>query len=146
MSFTVYVVGFAFSENFESVALIRKNRPEWQKGLLNGIGGQVDPYEGPHEAIVREVHEESGVMIEDWRHYATLNGKDFCVDMFACKTDQLPNMRSMTDEEIVITDTALIHVIKGDAVENLAWLVGLAIDSLHDGRPSFTMSQYPLKP
>jgi hypothetical protein len=36
-----YVVGFAFDTDGR-VALIRKNRPEWQAGRLNGIGGHVE--------------------------------------------------------------------------------------------------------
>lgn len=38
MDKTKYVVGFAFDLTLTMVALIRKNRPEWQMGLLNGIG------------------------------------------------------------------------------------------------------------
>ena len=33
-----YVAGFMFSEDRRLVALIRKSKPEWQKGKLNGIG------------------------------------------------------------------------------------------------------------
>lgn len=34
-----YVLGFAFGPNYKKVALLHKLRPEWQKGLLNGVGG-----------------------------------------------------------------------------------------------------------
>ena len=37
------VVGFAFTEDRRSVILIRKNRPEWQAGRLNGVGGHIEP-------------------------------------------------------------------------------------------------------
>ena len=37
---TKYVVGFMFSPDKQFVALIRKNRPEWQAGKLNGIAGK----------------------------------------------------------------------------------------------------------
>lgn len=33
------VLGFMFSPDCQSVALIEKNSPSWQKGSLNGIGG-----------------------------------------------------------------------------------------------------------
>jgi hypothetical protein len=34
------VAGFLFRNNDTEVALIRKNKPDWQKGKLNGIGGK----------------------------------------------------------------------------------------------------------
>ena len=49
---TEYVVGFAFDKKRENVALIQKNRPPWQKGKLNGIGGHIEA-----EAAVRWLRE-----------------------------------------------------------------------------------------
>jgi hypothetical protein len=37
-----YVAGLAFSEDGTRVALIRKNRPLWQIGFLNAIGGHIE--------------------------------------------------------------------------------------------------------
>jgi 8-oxo-dGTP diphosphatase len=37
-----YVLGFMFSSDHSEVALIRKRKPEWQRGKLNGIGGKCD--------------------------------------------------------------------------------------------------------
>ena len=50
-----YVVGFMFSEE------ILKNKPDWQAGRLNGVGGKVEPNEYPDQAMVREFEEETGV-------------------------------------------------------------------------------------
>jgi hypothetical protein len=36
-----YVVGFLFRNNLSEVALIKKDRPAWQAGHLNGIGGKL---------------------------------------------------------------------------------------------------------
>lgn len=36
---TFYVAGLAFSTDLQHVALIKKNRPDWQAGKFNGIGG-----------------------------------------------------------------------------------------------------------
>ena len=60
---TDYVVGFAFNstQNFNSVVLINKNRPDWQAGKYNGIGGHIEPGETTYEAITREFDEEAGV-------------------------------------------------------------------------------------
>lgn len=48
-----------FDEN--SVLLIQKNKPEWQKGFLNLLGGSVEKGELPEHAAVRELFEESGL-------------------------------------------------------------------------------------
>lgn len=55
-----YVAGFLFSENLLSVALIRKEKPAWQKGCLNAIGGKIEENETPFEAMKREFTEEAG--------------------------------------------------------------------------------------
>ena len=34
-----WVVGFIFNSDMDHVLLINKNRPDWQIGFLNGIGG-----------------------------------------------------------------------------------------------------------
>lgn len=59
----VYTCAFAFCE--ESVLLVRKAKPEWQKGLLNGIGGKVEPGESVLEATVREFKEETELWQEE---------------------------------------------------------------------------------
>ena len=59
-----YVAGFCFSECGGRVALIRKLKPEWQRGLLNGIGGKMEPGESLHSAMVREFEEETGAHVE----------------------------------------------------------------------------------
>lgn len=64
-----YVVGFLFSTNKKEVVLIKKNRPDWQKGLLNGIGGHIED-ETPLEAMKREFLEETGLKIEYWKQFA----------------------------------------------------------------------------
>lgn len=58
-----YVVGFIFSLDRQSVLLIRKNRPQWQLGKLNGIGGEIEKGETPHAAMTRECAEECGIVI-----------------------------------------------------------------------------------
>jgi 8-oxo-dGTP diphosphatase len=42
-----YVVGFLFNEGKTKVVLIKKNRPDWQKGYFNGVGGKIEGDETP---------------------------------------------------------------------------------------------------
>ena len=56
-----YVVGFLLNYDRTQVVLIRKNRPAWQAGHLNGVGGKIEMGETPIEAMTREFEEETGL-------------------------------------------------------------------------------------
>lgn len=60
------------------VALVLKAKPDWQKGKYNGVGGSVEPGETPHEAMVREFREETGIETasRDWSLFAVDEGPD----------------------------------------------------------------------
>lgn len=54
------MLGFAITRG--DVLLILKNRPDWQAGKLNGVGGKVEDYDlGPYAAMIREFYEETGI-------------------------------------------------------------------------------------
>ena len=71
---TNYVAGFLIDREARQIALIRKNRPEWQAGQLNGIGGHIEPGEVPREAMRREFMEETGFDSSLWEHFADVSG------------------------------------------------------------------------
>ena len=48
-----YVLGFIFNKDKTKIALIRKDRPEWQKGLLNAVGGKVEADETSVAASIK---------------------------------------------------------------------------------------------
>lgn len=144
-----YVSGFMFNDELTRVALIRKNKPEWQNGKLNGIGGKIEQGELTVGAMFREFFEETGVKtkVMKWIRYLVMRdagNKDFSVDFFCC-SGNLDTLHTTTDEEITIVDVALIHALRTDMIENLPWLIALAVDVLQDGRPSFTEVFYPSK-
>ena len=58
------VVGI-ITDNKE-ILLLRKNNPDWQKGLYNGIGGKVELNTTPLETIIKKCQEELGVNISNW--------------------------------------------------------------------------------
>jgi 8-oxo-dGTP pyrophosphatase MutT (NUDIX family) len=45
------VLGFVFNRDFSEVALILRNRPKWQAGHYNGIGGHIEDGENPYDAM-----------------------------------------------------------------------------------------------
>ncbi len=67
-----YVIGFAFHN--DSVLLIEKLKPDWQRGRLNGVGGKIEPNELPLDAMQREFFEECGIITAhtQWEPYAQI--------------------------------------------------------------------------
>src|ERR1700690_3869942 len=78
---TRFVLGFLFDPSRIAVLLIRKARPDWQRGKLNGIGGKIEVGEVPSQAMEREFREESGLTVKTWIHFGQFrSGSDlvFC--------------------------------------------------------------------
>lgn len=133
-----YSVGFLFSPDKTMVVLIKKNRPEWEKGLLNGVGGHIEENETPVEAMTREFREETGVMIpcEEWKLLTTLEGKrstkeeieEFKVWFFYAISNQFYKVKTVTDEKVIMLQ--LDDLYWKPTVYNLKWLIPLALDSL----------------
>jgi 8-oxo-dGTP diphosphatase len=130
-----YVVGFVFCG--DEVLLIRKARPTWQAGRLNGVGGHIEAGETPEQAMVREFEEETGWRIEGWEHFVTLTGDDsdadrqaaggtkFGVWFFSTQVvpEQIPAVNIVTDEP---TAWFKVTALPDEVLPNLRWLVPLA--------------------
>jgi 8-oxo-dGTP diphosphatase len=101
-----YVLGFAFDTHGERLALIRKNRPTWQAGRLNGIGGKLEPGESAIQAMVREFAEEAGVATKekDWRLLGALRGAHFQVWVYGSRLPAalFDKLTSLTDEKVEV--------------------------------------------
>lgn len=104
-----YVVGLIV-DKFDYVLLIRKNRPEWQAGRLNGIGGRVEEGETPYEAMVRECSEECGLGLYNWLQLGTVtNNTNYTLYYFIAETSNIIAAKSMTDEEVEIYHLDHLH-------------------------------------
>lgn len=121
-----YVLGFMFDEKKEYVALIKKNRPEWLKDKLNGIGGKVEEGEGIPEAMRREFYEETTIDYDGWRYLGYFGNDFFRVHFFRAFTDALFHVKSPTDEKVEIYCVAKIGLLP--IVKNLKWLIPLCLD------------------
>lgn len=79
-----YTAGFLFTDDGQFVVLVQKNKPEWQRGLWNAIGGKVEDGETPLECMRREFKEECvfGAHELRWEQFATLRGADWEVHFF----------------------------------------------------------------
>ena len=68
-----YVLVFPFDPREQGrIMLIRKAKPEWQRGRLNLVGGKVEPGESFDDAAVREFAEETQVPADGFRRVGTI--------------------------------------------------------------------------
>lgn len=122
----IYVVGFAFRNFHREVLLIKKNKPDWQKGKLNGIGGLLEGNETPTETMIREFREETGVLTRghDWFEFAKITHNGNLIYFYKAS---LPSIlvNSMTDEKVGWFWAACIkdHM----CVKSIHWLIQLAL-------------------
>ena len=120
-----YVVGFLFRNGGDEVALIRKSKPAWQKGLLNGVGGKIEEDELPISAMIREFEEEAGAYVLNWRNFAVMTLKDGGQIYFYESREEV-EIESKTEEEVSWYPVA--HLRQYGVLQNLNWLVPLALD------------------
>lgn len=142
-----YVCGFLFAPQWNQVALIHKTRPEWQKGKYNGVGGKIEVLdtttdanqvyrtfrpETPHEAMVREFEEETGVRVENWDYFCTVKDAvhSGVIHFFRATTDRLWEFRKDTDEPVKWVGMEFLGPGNNtlNIISNLTWLIPLALD------------------
>jgi len=143
-----YVLGFCFDIEFKQLVIIRKQRPEWQRGLINVPGGKIEPGESDAEAISREFKEETGEIIGPlrWDRFALMHEEGLepaweVVCFRALDSDLMKRIGArapfiMTgEEEIDVINRSDIHGIemRKKTIPNLQWLTELACD-WHPGR------------
>lgn len=126
---THYVAGFMFSPNFENVVLIEKNKPEWQRGKYNAIGGKIENEETAEQAMVREFEEETSINQKDWEHFVSIEGPDYKVHFFYTVSTKWAEHLSVTDEEVFNIPVRDLHTVRHFLIENLNWLIPMAIDA-----------------
>lgn len=122
-----YVAGFYFDKDKKHVALVHKNRPDWQAGQINAIGGKIEIGEHPTEAMAREFLEETGVTVSDWEHVVVIYGSDWKV-YFLRAFGNPDKCKSMEDEKIAVYSTADALKLP-NLISNLYWILPLALDS-----------------
>jgi 8-oxo-dGTP diphosphatase len=130
----LYVVGFLFDNRGENVLLIRKTKPPWMKGKLNGIGGKIEHGESPINAMIREFKEETGCNGPLWKLLGTLENPDFEMYVFYDFSDRaMLEARTQVDDvgrgegtiEYVNYFPVFPHTI--DRMPNLRWLIPMCL-------------------
>jgi 8-oxo-dGTP diphosphatase len=126
-----YVVGFGFTKDKQKVLLINKLKPEWQKGLLNGIGGKIENGETPIEAMNREAYEESGILV-DWLYRGIMKGTNNDGSKFEChifSSTEVKEFRQIEDEILELIN--IDDISHYSVVENLKFLIPFCITKDH---------------
>jgi len=129
-----YTVVFIFNISCTKVMVILKNRPEWQRGCFNGIGGHMELNETPKQSIQREIFEETNLCIdpENLKLFHVLNPPKVKVYFFKTFLSEfmMNTFKSKTDERLSIFDINEF-LQKPNIVSNLRWLIPMALDESH---------------
>ena len=129
-----YVLAFAFDKAGDKVVLVVKDRPEWQKGKINGVGGKVEDCDNyPSEAMSREFYEETGVAIDCFESFGSMEflndvlGGKAIVYLFRAFTDKIYSCKTKESEEIVILSVEQALKSK-NIIPNLQYLIPMLRD------------------
>lgn len=144
---TNYVLGFLFDDkDCDRVVLIQKQKPKWQKGLWNGVGGKIEPGETPHDAMVREFQEETSVFCpaEAWHQAGTMQGSDWFIYIFWAVDEQGAKLaKTVTDEEVGLAYYGAIHGLGSGVIPNIRWLLPFLRDMINNPmRPQLLDARY----
>jgi len=127
-----YVAGFLFSEDHNQLLLIQKNRPKWQAGLYNAIGGKIEPGETDLAAMHREFKEETGLEDLEWKQVMVLTGQavespGWEVVFYKAFSNKVYRAKTLTDEKLGLVN--VVDVPRTPTIPNLKWLVPLCLDN-----------------
>jgi 8-oxo-dGTP diphosphatase len=125
-----YVAGF-MKDRLDRVALVRKNKPAWQAGRLNGIGGGIEAGETPQAAMKREWLEETGTRFEGWIRFAEIRFPETIVHFFKAEVCELPAFPSHNDigERLEVWDLSIVvRAANDNMLPNLKWLLPMAFE------------------
>jgi len=129
-----YVLGFMFDQDGDTVALIRKDKPDWQKGKLNGIGGKVESGESAAGAMRREFKEEAGVDFDDWRQVLDYGGVGWTIYIFAAFSGDIYETKTM--EEEIVSRWKIWELSDGgygECMPNLSWIIPMVLYAYRSG-------------
>lgn len=69
----------------DRILVIRKRKPEWQKGRLNLVGGKIEEGESVLDASVRELKEETGLLAGEVNILGKITFNGGCVHCVSVK-------------------------------------------------------------
>lgn len=122
-----YVCGFIFTSDLSKVTLIKKTKPDWQKGKLNGIGGKIELTDANIvAAMIRECKEETDIELNEWNFFAHEQGEGWNCYFFYGVSDTEP--KTMEAEEVAQYNVADLETLP--VIPNLRELIPTALEAL----------------
>jgi 8-oxo-dGTP diphosphatase len=121
----VFVLALLFGADRKQVVLMRRTRPAWQAGRVNGLGGRIKDGESAREAARREVREESGVDVAEWIEVLVWEDVEYRMHVVRAMSELARGARTMEDQEVFLAD---VDALPANVIDNLRWLVPLALD------------------
>lgn len=121
-----YVLALLFTADRTRVVLMRRTRPAWQAGRVNALGGKLLPGETPAAAARREVCEEAGVDVASWSTVLVWHDSAYCMHVLRAVDAAAEDAHTAEDQPVFL---AAVDALPTDVVDNLRWLVPLALDA-----------------
>ena len=134
-----FVLVFAFTEDRKQLILINKTHPPYQAGLMNGVGGGIDPEDAKdglpdqYWAALREFEEEAGVELApcDIEEFGTMYADgDWICYLFRVFDDKVLEATTKTEEKIAVIDINTIDYSK--CVDKLDFIIPMALTKSGD--------------
>jgi ADP-ribose pyrophosphatase YjhB (NUDIX family) len=130
---TNYTIGIYFTPDFKKVALILKNRPNWQKDKYNFPGGHVEAGEAESACISREFKEECNIITtpNEWKSIGRISGDNYkCFIFTAIYKPIHGNLKTGEDQPV---SWVFIDKLPENCISNLYWLIPFAVNCWKQG-------------
>ena len=121
-----FVLALLYSADGRQVVLMRRTKPAWQAGRINGLGGRLMPGESAAAAARREVREECGVDVAAWREVLVWEDAEYVMHVLSAVSAEARAARTQEDQEVFLAD---VDALPPNVIDNLRWLVPLALDA-----------------
>ncbi len=103
-----------------------RTRPAWQAGRANALGGRLQPGESAAATARREVREECGVDVAEWREVLVWDDAEYVMHVMRSVSERALEARTIEDQEVFLAD---VRALPDNVIDNLRWLVPLALDA-----------------
>jgi 8-oxo-dGTP diphosphatase len=121
----IYVLALLFTPDRRRVVLVRKTRPAWQAGRVNGLGGKLLRSETPLAGALREVREEAGVVVEHWEEFLVWDDPLYRMHALRAFDAEALSARTAENQEVFLAE---VDDLPANIIDNLRWLIPLALD------------------
>ena len=125
-----YTVAFIFNKDLSKVLLIHKQKPDWQKGFINGVGGKYEEGETPGQCVARETKEETLLEIpeKNWVYAGVIEQPQGNVGILTAQYSGPESDASQGDHEKIEWFT--IDPLPKNVMPNLRFLIPVCLEKL----------------